>query len=71
MKKNGGKQARVGVRFHEAIEEIVDLRLKAGTSKDRVSVEKITNMIIKHKFWKSLSQDLVNAKAEEINHYGK
>jgi hypothetical protein len=69
--ENGGRQVRVGIKFHEFMEKIQLQRIVEGTSKDKVSMEKITNMIIKHNFWKAIYQDIVHAKEEEINNYGK
>ena len=70
-KKNGGVQCRIGTNFYKAIEEIKDLRLRNGKSKDRVSSEKITNMIIRHADWKNIFNDMVNCPEESINIYGK
>lgn len=69
--ENGGRQARVGIRFHEAISKIQIQRIVNGTSKDKISTERVTNMIIRHKFWKEIVSDLINAKEEEIINYGK
>jgi hypothetical protein len=69
--EKGGKQCRIGIRFFENIEEIKNNRLKNGKSKDRVSSEKITNMIIRHLSWKDIFQDIVNCSDEEINQYGQ
>jgi len=68
---NGGLQARIGSRFKAAIDEIIDKRLQNGKSKDRVSIEKITHMIVRHKLWKDISQDIIIATEEDINRYGK
>ena len=67
---NGGKHMRIGLKFHKDIEDIKDERLKNGNSKERVSTEKITNLIIKHDSWGYIRQDLIEAPEEEINQYG-
>lgn len=69
--ENGGKQARIGKKFHEALENIQINRIKKETSKDKISMEKITNLIIKHKSWKEINTDLINIKEEEIINYGR
>ena len=69
-KQNGGKQSRIGTRFFLEIENIKDLRLRNGKDKDRISTEKITNMIIKHACWKDISRDTINLSEEEIKKYG-
>ena len=69
-KKNGGLPARLGKRFHEEVEKIRDAKLRNGTSKERVSTEKITNLIIRHKNWKGISAHIIEASMEEVDHYG-
>lgn len=72
IKKNGGRMSRIGEKFHKAIEEIRDEKIKNKTSKsrDRVSTEKITNLIIRHKHWLDISKDIVDAPEEEVQRYG-
>lgn len=69
--KNGGEHARIGTKFWNEIEEIKDQRLRSGTSKERLSTEKITNTITAHKLWKQIKEDTVSISEEEINKYGK
>jgi hypothetical protein len=69
-KKNGGLPARIGVRFFKEIESIKDKRLKNGKSKDRVSTEKISNLIVRHKNWLELKNDIINAGQEEVEKHG-
>lgn len=69
--KNGGQQARIGIKFFNEIEEIKDLKLRNGTSKERLSTEKITNMISSHLIWKKIKEDITLAVEEEINRHGK
>lgn len=66
-KTNGGIQARMGERFHKEIERIKDERLRNGKSKDRVSTERITNLIVRHKeSWNSIAKDIINAEEGEL-----
>ncbi len=69
-KKNGGLPARVGEKFHEEIEKIKDLKLSNGTARDRITTEKITNLITRHKYWKEIVSHLVEADQEEVDTYG-
>lgn len=66
-KTNGGIMARLGEKFHEEIEKIKTERIRIGKSKERVSTEKLTNLIVKHKeAWALISKDLINLKEEEL-----
>lgn len=80
IKENGGKMTRIGSKFHKQLEEIQQAKLKNGTgidptTKKIVSIEKITNLITRHKYWKDLEegikQDLIKASQEEVKRYGK
>lgn len=72
IKKNGGKASRIGEKFHKAIEKIKDMKIENKTSKsrDRVSTEKITNLIIRHKYWPEILKNIVDAPEEEVQRYG-
>lgn len=63
--------ARVGKRFHEEIENIKDERLLNGKSKERPSTPKISNLIVKHKLWKEIKEDIINLKGEEFEQNAK
>lgn len=69
-KKNGGVPSRMGKKFYDAIEKIKDLRLRSGKSHDRVSTEKITNLIARHKNWAEMAAHIAEAPEEEVNQYG-
>lgn len=71
IKKASPVQSRIGGKFRRKIEEIKDARLINGKSKDRISTEKITNMIVRHNDWSKISKHIIEAKEEEINTYGK
>lgn len=68
---NGGRQARIGFNFLADIEAIKDKRLLNGKSKERISTEKITNMITRHNLWKNICGDIIEASEEELNKHGK
>jgi len=69
-KKNGHVTSKIGAKFHKEINNIVDKRLKNGNSKDRVSIEKITNLIVRHKGWNDICLTIVAATEEEVDQYG-
>jgi len=69
-KKNGGLPSKIGKKFHEEVERIKDARLKNGLSRDRVSTQKITNLIVRHNKWKEIFSHIVLAPEEEVNEYG-
>lgn len=69
-KKNGGIPARIGKKFSEEIGVIQDARLRNGKSKDRVSLEKISNLIVRHTLWDKIKVDLINATAKEVEDHG-
>ena len=68
---NGGVSSRVGEKFYKEITLIIDKRLLNGKSKDRVAVEKITNLIIRHNLWKEIAKKIIEADEEEVNKFGK
>ena len=70
-KKNGGVPSRVGEKFYKAVNLIIDRRLKNGKSKERVAIEKITNLIVRHKLWPEIAKEIVEANEEEVKIYGK
>lgn len=75
-KENGGRSARVGSRFHKEMEKVQAKKLKNGTGIDKVtkkvvSIEKLTNMIAKNKYWEGMKEDLINANEQEIIEHGK
>lgn len=73
-KKNGGVSARIGERFFDVIEKLKDARRDARSrnhaSKERISTEKITNLIMRHKHWQEIFTDIVELPEEEVNRYG-
>ena len=72
LNKNKPKshQSRIGNNFFNKIEEIKNTRLTDGRDKERISSEKITNLIVKHKLWKEIEKDIINATQEEVEEHG-
>ena len=70
-KRNGGVQSRMGERFYKEIERIKDKRLRNGKSKERVSTEKITNLIVRHSSWSEIADKIIEADEKEVNEHGK
>ena len=67
IKTKGGIPARIGNKFHAEIERIQLERIKKGLSKDRVSTEKLTNLMVRHKeAWNIIANDLITLTKEEI-----
>jgi hypothetical protein len=64
-------QARLGENLYMSIEEIKINRIKNGKSTEKISTEKISNMIYNHKHWKEIKEKIENATEEEIEKYGK
>lgn len=69
-KRNGGVNARVGHSFKKQVEEIINERLKTGKSKDKVSLEKISNLIVNNQYWEEMKKDIINATEEQIKKHG-
>lgn len=63
-------QCRNGRKFYEEVEKIKDKRLRNGKSKDRVSTEKVTNLIVSHKGWEGIAADIIEISEEEANKHG-
>ncbi len=71
IKENGGVPSRMGKRFHKAVEHIIDEKLLNGTAKERVSIEKITNLIVRCIVWPEIEKKIIEADEEEVKRYGK
>ena len=64
------KPSRIGKNFHEEVEKIKDAKLRNGSARERLSTEKITNLITKHNRWKEIASHIVQASAQEVSEYG-
>ncbi len=69
-KKTKSHPSRIGSNFFKGVEKIKDARLRKGLDKERISSEKITNLIIKHKLWDKVEEDIINATPEEVEEHG-
>lgn len=67
MEKKYGKQARIGMRFYDEVEEIKLERIKNGKSKDKPSTEKISNLIARHKGFKKVKEDIIKLEEDLID----
>lgn len=62
--KQENKTARIGESFSIELEKIKDARLERKVDKKRKSIKKLTNLIIKHKNWPKIKEDLIEVKLE-------
>ena len=68
--KNGGVQSRLGHRFCNELEKIKDAKLRNGTAKDRISTEKISNLIVRHNNWEEIKKHIIEADEREVREFG-
>ena len=67
IKTKGGIPARIGKKFHLELERIKLERIKNGKSDNKLSTEKLTNVIVRHKEgWKQIVQDLIDLPEEDL-----
>ena len=73
IKKIKGEARKAKIKTKEAKKRAKRLkkeRIKKGTSNDKVSTERLTNLIVGHKeAWGIISEDMINLKEEELNNY--
>lgn len=62
-----GMLNRIGVDFNNEIEEIKEERLKLGIDKIKKSTRKLTNLIIKHRDWEYIKEDLIKLNLDNKN----
>lgn len=67
MEKKYGVQARVGERFLEELEDIKIERIKNQKSKDKISTKMISDLIVRHKNFKLIKQDIIELSEELLN----
>ena len=68
MEKNKyGVQQRVGHRFDEELEEIKVARIENKKSKEKVSTAKISNLIVRHKNFKKIKEDIIELEEGELD----
>ena len=56
--------ARMGGDFSRELEEIKDERLERGIDKKRKSTRRLTNLIVKHRDWKTIKEDTIEVNLE-------
>lgn len=71
MEKIKNHLARIGKNFYKEIEDIKLSRIKNDLSTEKISTEKISNLVVKHKSWPEIKKKIIEATEEEINKYGK
>ena len=57
--------ARIGEDFSKELEFVKDQRIKTKIDKKRKSTKRLTNLIVKHKFWKKIKEDLIEVDLEK------
>ena len=66
------KHQRLGKKFLERINVIKIERIKSGSDmfEKPISVEKITNLIVRHKGWNEIELEIISANEEEVRKFG-
>lgn len=65
--KNGGFPTRVGGKFHKELMKIQGERLIKHGNKGKLSLEQITNLIVRHKdCWKIIFDDIIKITPGEF-----
>jgi len=64
--RKGGYPTRVGEKFHEEINGIMIGRIKNGKSKEKISSEKITDLIARHKDFAKIKEEILNIDDKEL-----
>lgn len=59
--------ARIGEDFSKELEEIKDARIEKGIDKKRKSTKRLTNLITRHKSWKTIKEDTIEINLEGNN----
>ena len=58
------KITRIDQRLDEEMEDIRRLRKELGIDKTKISDRAITNLIVRHKLWKRIKQDIITYEDE-------
>ena len=56
--------ARIGEEFSKELEEIKKERVDQGIDKKKKSTRKLTNLMVKHKYFKKIKEDTVKINLE-------
>jgi hypothetical protein len=62
-----GVQQRVGERFVEEVDDIKIERIKNKKSKEKPSTKTISNLIVRHKNFKKIKEDIIYLEEEKLN----
>lgn len=64
----GGVMARIGHKLDSFIKNIQKERITRGRSQKPISIEKITNLMVKHKdrYLDKIAEDIINLEDEEL-----
>lgn len=60
---------RVDVRFNKELEDIKDKRLKSKIDKKRISSNKITSLIPRHKLWEKIKEEIIEYPFKEDRNF--
>lgn len=66
-KKKYGVQQRVGHRFDQELEDIKVARIKNNKSKEKISTAKISNLIVRHKSFKKIKEDIIELEEDKLD----
>lgn len=59
---------RIDVKFNNELEEIKDQRLERKIDKNRISSNKITSLIPRHKRWEKIKEEIIEYRfKKEVN----
>lgn len=62
----GGLPARIGIKFHSEMERIRRAKKDNGTSRNEISTEKVSNIIIRHKAWPEIVEDIIETDESKL-----
>ncbi len=65
-KEKGGKMARIGKLFHLEVKSINRKRIELRKSEEKISTEKISNLIAYHKSFKQIKKEIINLEEEVL-----
>jgi len=61
---NKNVTSRIGEDFSNEIEDIKEERLNRGIDKKKKSTRRLTNLIVKHRDWKTIKEDTIEVNLE-------
>ena len=67
MSKKYGVQARIGKRFNKEVEDIKVERIINKKSKEKPSTRTISNLIIRHKNFRKIKEDIIELEEDMLN----